>query len=337
MIYIPLISLLYTTIPIEPAVEAAVNGAAASVAHSSIDLCSRLDRVLEEAVQARANPRYSWHFEVKLSGPDISSVSWRDCSRSTHSKRKHIFSVTEVKELIRFVVLNTFVTNGNCVRRQSVGIPMGTNAGPDFADLYLYSFEKDFIDNLERLNPDAARAFHLSFRKIDDLLSVDNPYASYISRDLADGGLYPTVLDLKNTTKSLNHVNFCGMNIVGVDQGFLISVYDKRDDFPFQVRNYPHISTNMPKSLIYAVFKSQLHRFYTMVNYTEAFLSAAAKLAAKLVTLNGFSLSRLKSLFRAFVSGLKSSKFRQPNWALIKSFCSRVNNLTPSPSIENVL
>ena len=37
---------------------------------------------------------------------------------------------------------------GGCVFQQTVDIPMGTNCAPLLADLFLYSYEADFIQGL---------------------------------------------------------------------------------------------------------------------------------------------------------------------------------------------
>jgi hypothetical protein len=78
--------------------------------------------------------------------------------------------------LTEFVVTNTYVMNGSILRKQAVSIPMGANCAPAVANLYLYSYESEYIDRLTRSNEvEKAQAFHLSFRLIDDVLSFDNP------------------------------------------------------------------------------------------------------------------------------------------------------------------
>jgi hypothetical protein len=47
---------------------------------------------------------------------------------------------------------NIFVMFGGRVFQQTVGIPMGTNCAPLLADLFLYSYEADFIQGLLKKN-----------------------------------------------------------------------------------------------------------------------------------------------------------------------------------------
>ena len=66
--------------------------------------------------------------------------------------------------LTEFVVTNTYVMSGSILRKQAVGIPIGTNCAPADANLYLYSYESEYNDWLTRSNEvEKAQAFHLSF------------------------------------------------------------------------------------------------------------------------------------------------------------------------------
>jgi hypothetical protein len=44
---------------------------------------------------------------------------------------------------------NIYVVDGGQVIQQSVGIPMGANCVPLLADLFLYSYEVEFIQKLQ--------------------------------------------------------------------------------------------------------------------------------------------------------------------------------------------
>ena len=58
-----------------------------------------------------------------------------------------------------------------------VGIPMGTNCAPLVADLFLYCYERDFMDSLNHDNQaDVIEAFNSTSRYLDDLLNIYNPY-----------------------------------------------------------------------------------------------------------------------------------------------------------------
>jgi hypothetical protein len=50
--------------------------------------------------------------------------------------------------MLGFLVDNIYVAFGDQVFQQSVGIPMGTNCAPLLADLFLYSYETEFVQKL---------------------------------------------------------------------------------------------------------------------------------------------------------------------------------------------
>jgi hypothetical protein len=50
--------------------------------------------------------------------------------------------------MLEFPIDNIYVIVGGQVFQQSVGIPMGTNCTPLLTDLFLYSYEAEFIQKL---------------------------------------------------------------------------------------------------------------------------------------------------------------------------------------------
>ena len=147
---------------------------------------------------------------------------------------------------------------------------MGTNAAPELATLYLYSYEAAYIDELCKTDVPKARSFHLTFRLIDDLLSVDNDNFDAFTTCLEEGGVYPKALSCGKTNVSNDNVQFCGLDISNLGTGFRISVYDKKSVFPFHIINYPHSDSNIPSSILYSVITGQLHRFYRLFNTLKA-------------------------------------------------------------------
>ena len=77
----------------------------------------------------------------------------------------------------------------------TVGIPMGTNCAPLLVDLFLYSYEADFIQGLLKKNENKlARSFSFTFRYIDDVLSLNNSrFGDFVDR------IYPIELEIKDT------------------------------------------------------------------------------------------------------------------------------------------
>ena len=54
---------------------------------------------------------------------------------------------------------------------------MGTNCAPLDADLFLFSYERDFRLSLSENNQtDIIEAINSTYRYLDNLLNIDNPY-----------------------------------------------------------------------------------------------------------------------------------------------------------------
>jgi hypothetical protein len=69
--------------------------------------------------------------------------------------------------MLEFLIDNIFAVVGGQVFQQSVGIPMGVNCAPLLADLFLYSYDAEFIQKLHEKKKSLAVAFHSTFRYID--------------------------------------------------------------------------------------------------------------------------------------------------------------------------
>ena len=83
-----------------------------------------------------------------------------------------MYTADNICKMIEFLIDNIFVQFGGRLFRQVIGIPMGTNCAPLLlADLFLYSNENEFLDNMTRSgHRRLARSFNLCYRYIDDLI-----------------------------------------------------------------------------------------------------------------------------------------------------------------------
>jgi hypothetical protein len=221
----------------------------------------------------------------------------------SHSAHSHTMSLDTIDGLVRFLVANTYLVNGGQLRRQVVGIPMGTNCAPSLANLYLYSYECEFIDRVMATHgAEFAKSFHESYRFIDDTLSVHNPnWREYVRFTADEGGIYPRELTLNDTTISSDCVHFLGMEIVARNGKLVVDVFDKRKEFPFAVRRYPHMCSLIPRSIPYGVFTGQLYRFSRICSHAHAFVRNALFVAQTLCA-QGCSKHVLRLKFHAFAS-----------------------------------
>ena len=278
---------LYTTIPLA-------------------DLVSKINYLVGIAARY-ANRTLSGMGNVMLSvAMGSKRATWERGLRPMHTKSSHVFSLSQVNELVRFVIHNAYVKNGNVIKKQLVGIPMGTNSGPGLANLYLYAYESSWVRKLEAKEIKSAQSFHLSFRLIDDLLSLDNPWDDdFLKKDL----VYPSALQINETSEqNAKSVNFLGMTINGEDNKFWFQLYDKRASFPFPIVRYPDARSNIPLSMAWNVFTGQLHRFSSICSRRKDFIIAAVNLASTFLN-KGYGLHSLKRRFAHFC--IRTPRFRR--------------------------
>ena len=175
-----------------------------------------------------------------------------------HSDSKNKYTEDDIINMLEFLVDNIFVVFGGKVFQQIVGIKMGTNCAPLLSDIFLYSYEAEFIQILlstgkKRLSSQ----FNFTYRYIDDVLSINNQYfENYLDQ------MYPAELEIKDTTESNTYAAYLDLLLSIERNGQLrTSLYDIRDKFNFNIINCPFLSSNIPSSPAYGVFISQIIRY----------------------------------------------------------------------------
>ena len=141
-------------------------------------------------------------------------------------------------DALSYLLDNIYIRFGTKLYRQIVGIPMGTNCAPLVADLFLYCYERDFMDSLNHDNQaDVIEAFHSTSRYLDDLLNIDNPYFEGMVNQI-----YPPEFQLNKANISDTEAPFLDLHL-SVANGFVSSKIYKRDDFDFDIVNFPFSSS----------------------------------------------------------------------------------------------
>ena len=217
------------------------------------------------------------------------------------------FSCRELCLAIDFLIDNIYVRFGDSVFRQVIGIPMGTNSAPLLADLFLHTFEYDFMLRTMKQDMNKAVQFSNTFRYIDDLFSVNNEhFGHYIN------AIYPSELELKDTTLTSNEVCYLDTRIKTGDTNtpFHLSVYDKRDDFSFRIVNFPYIDSNIPANPAYGVYISQLVRYARICTSKLDFIHRLRRLSTRL----------LHQGFKSTLLGKSLAKFYKRHDAIIEKY-----------------
>ena len=134
---------------------------------------------------------------------------------------------------------------------------MGTNCAPLVADLFLFCYERDFMKTLSPENQaDIIEAFNSTSRYLDDLLNIDNIYFEHMVNRI-----YPAELQLNKDNFSDTEAPFLDLNLSISNGTVSTKIYDKRDDFDFDIVNFPFLDGDVPRRTSYGVYLSQLIRF----------------------------------------------------------------------------
>jgi hypothetical protein len=198
--------------------------------------------------------------------------------------------------MLGFLVDNIYVVYGDQIFQQSVGIAMGTHCAPLLTDLFLYSYEAEFVKKLlQDNNKKLALSLNHTFRYIDDVLSISNHnFHNYFHL------IYPDELEIKDTTESDRYSSYLNI-LLDIDSNgrLTTSLNDKRDDFDFAIVNFPFLCSIIPLSPAYVVYVSQLIQ-YTKACFAYEDFSKRGRLLTNKLMLQGYNESRFKSSFCKF-------------------------------------
>ena len=137
---------------------------------------------------------------------------------------------------------------------------------PFLADIFLYSYESEFLDNMIKSgHKKLARSFNLCYRHTDDLIVFNNKkFGDYVKE------IYPSHLTVEKANTSDDLANYLDLIlIIGSKNRLCTKLYDKRDDFDFHIVNFPFLSSNIPSSPSYGVNISQLIRYARCCSYYD--------------------------------------------------------------------
>ena len=80
----------------------------------------------------------------------------------------------QIKDAVAYLLLNCNFTVSFKIFSQIIGIPMGSDPAPFFANLFLYFYESKWINELKKNDLIKARKICNIFRFIDDLNSISD-------------------------------------------------------------------------------------------------------------------------------------------------------------------
>ena len=85
------------------------------------------------------------------------------------------------------------------------------------------------------------------------------------------GRIYSPELQLNKTNASDTEAPFLDLHLSISNRFVSSNIYDKRDDFDFDIVNFPFLDGDVPRSTVYGVYISQLIRFARVSSHVTDF------------------------------------------------------------------
>ena len=190
---------------------------------------------------------------------------------------------------------------------------MGTNCAPLVADLFLFCYERDFMMSLsDDKQADVIDAFNTTSRYLDNILNINIVYF-----DNMVSQTYLSELQLNKANASDTEAAFLDLHLSISNDIVSTKIYDKCDDFDFEIVNFPFLDGDVPRSTSYGVYISQLIRLARASSYVADFNTRNKLLTQKLLK-QGYRYHKLCKTF---------SKFYRQYYDLIYKFQAGLKSL----------
>lgn len=202
----------------------------------------------------------------------------------------------QVKQLVLHLIKETYFQIGNLLFKQCIGIPMGIDPAPFWANLHLYVYEYKFITGIMKTDKLRAMRFRYATRFIDDECNLND--GGEFGRSYKS--IYPPELELKCEHQG-SHATFLDLDITISNGTYIYKLFDKRDDFPFFIVRMPDLSGNIPSHVFYGSVMSEFLRISRCTLQYPDFLSSAISLFKRMINQGGSVEQILKQIRKAII------------------------------------
>jgi hypothetical protein len=186
----------------------------------------------------------------------------------------HCFDRYQLKEAVSLIISNTYVVFGGIPFIQRKGIPMGGNSSNPIADLTLAKREYNYMQALLKQKKfSLARILSNTQRYVDDLITLN-----YLNFHSLISTIYPPSLEMVRSGNDNKNVNYLDLNVIIQQGGISISVYNKTDDFNFDVVSLTFPHSNIPIEVGYNVFYGQILRYGNICSDLDSFILHLTKI-----------------------------------------------------------
>ena len=245
------------------------------------------------------------------------------------------YNMTEILEMIEFLIGNSYVKALGKIFKQTKGIIMGGKSSGWLSDCSLMVDEFRYIDKkVKEGETEMARKFVGLNRYRDDCSALNIDNFQEIARDI-----YPASLELTQENDDLSQATVLDMHVKISGGWFKTKVYNKTDSFPFEVISLPFLASNICNKICYKVFYSQVLRYQRLCSDLGDFIDRTKMLAGILLK-RGYKMGILCREFMGVIGNYKSEFERWDIPSDVKSWFdnivtnSQTNSLTDRP-IDN--
>jgi hypothetical protein len=268
--------------------------------------CYKLDLVFKDFSVELLMNGYMIAFVIRINDKGVTTKAiWT----STCPKYGEQFPIpiTKLLQIYKWLTTNCYVGLGDQVWKQILGIPMGFSCSPLWCNVYLLSYEVNFIQRLARLGKlrSCPNSYMHAFRYIDDLcwLNVgeaniflnpkqrrhkNNPFWIY-PLDIIEIKIEVSQFSLYFPQSSIK-THFMNVLISIKDEKsrmFVMQKFDKRHELPFKYSQFMKFKSNRPIKHVYNVVISQTVPIMYLSNNTMVAMQKINVLVTVLST-NGF-------------------------------------------------
>ena len=198
--------------------------------------------------------------------------------KSSSSGKGTTYSKHQIREALTYLINNCYFTVGSKLFKQIIGIPMGSDPAPFFANLFLFHYEAEWIKSMKNTNYGKAKKFSYVFRFIDDLLAI-NDGEEFLNNFL---DIYPPELELKKENKNNNEATFLDLHLSINDSQITTQLYDKRNYFHFDIVRFPYKSSTIPSKMFFSTISAEILRICRANSLVESFLETSRVLLLRM-------------------------------------------------------
>ena len=214
----------------------------------------------------------------------------------TSSKKDNLYTKEQIKESLRYLIDNSFFSVGSDLFKQVIGIPMGSDPAPFFANLFLYYYESKWLQSLKTDDYQMARRFGNVFRYIDDLLAINDN--GEFERNYKN--IYPPELALKKENVNNDSASFLDFQLSIVNRNISTQLFDKRNSYTFKIVRLPYKSSTLPSKMFFSTISAEVLRIGRATSNLPTFIETAKSLMTRMKRQGADVLGIMNSIKKMF-------------------------------------